>query len=318
LSCDPEWFAGRTLEAGRRPWTVLMRCGGRLEGAVQMQEKTFAGLPLGYFTASNAAGDEFVIAPAGREDEVLRRCVAELARRIPGAIFFLTTSRDYGFGENSEWKQRTSSSVARYRLRLLPDWDETLMQFGSHTRRNLRYYPRHLLAQGWSFHPELSYEEADEAGTHLRLHNRYRMTGQALEIRERAARRQPGYFAAGLRSDTGEWAGYIAGWRSAGKTHIFFQMNHDGFRRASVSTAIRALLMRHEIELGATEMIFVYYTTAVFERGCLRDSRYDLLLGRMSWRRKMMSALVPMVLPPEHRLRICLEGRPEAGTEVTA
>jgi hypothetical protein len=304
---DPIWFAVNSVDSRRRPWTVLLFEDGVLAGAVLLREQMRFRIPLGYFFACDAAGDEFVIAPSERRESTLRLCLEAMTARKPSAVIFLATLSDYGNAGWRELKRGSGEGTALYRLPIKSTWDETLQQFGSHTRRNLRYYSRNAQRYGAIFVPELTTAESREAAFQLQPKSYYPIPARGIEAIERAIERVDGGFAAGLKSPTGEWLSFLTGWRSGGKTSVFFQMNHLDFRKASISTAMRALLIQHEIERGTSDVVFVSYTSEVIERGCANDIRHDLLIAKPSWRLMLITWFASRHLPVEHRLRQCVE-----------
>ncbi len=304
-SSDPVWFATNSVDSNRRPWTVLMFEAGELVGAVMLREQVRYRIPLGYFFACDAAGDEFVLAPKAERESCLRHCLEAFTRRMPSAVIFLATQADYSKCGWQELKSGSATGVALYRLPIKRTLDETLAQFGSHTRRNLRYYARNVLRDGATFVPRLSMAELAEATTQLHPASDYPIPKQGLKAIHAAIGRLEDGFSAGLRAADGQWLSLLTGWRENGRTSVFFQMNRASMRKASLSTAMRALLLEHEIALGTEDLVFVSYTSEVIERGCAKDVRHDLLIARPSWRLAIIARLAQR-LPADHRLRVCV------------
>ena len=299
---DPVLFAVSSTEAKRRPVAILMKRGEELLGAVLLREQMRYGIALRYFYACDAAGDEFVIAPPLERERCLLSCLETFGRRVPGGVISLATQAKYrmfGAGQLSS----AGEGVAQYRVRLSETMDRTLAQFGSHTRRNLRYYPRNLLKRGCTFHPDLTAKQGAEASEQLVAYAEFGMTPRLMEAQREGLARTTGSFAMGIQSETGEWLSYVAGWRQHGQTSVFSQMNHGGHKGDSLSVAMRGLLLEHEVERKQEYLAFVSYTNKFFERMCQEDVRYDLLIAHKGWRLRALMFMVPKLLKPEHRLR---------------
>ena len=304
VTSDPLWFAISCTEAKQNPVTILLKRAGQLVGAVMLREQTRFGIPLGYYFACDAAGDEFIVSAPGERAACLRQCLDILMRSCSGAIISIA-SRGISVDDLSSVRA-VAESASRYRLELKATFDKTLIQFGSHTRRNLRYYARNLLKINCRFLSELTQEEIQAAARELIRHSEFGMTERLLNSNIQALREVSGMFAMGLRSPAGEWLSLLAGWRSENKTYILFQMNHTGYRKYSLSTAMRSFLIRNEIAAGSRDIIFVSYGNKYFEGGCTEDIRIDLLVSKDTWRMRAFTALAPRILPPEHRLLLLL------------
>jgi hypothetical protein len=305
---DPVWFAINTEDSSRRPWTIIMMEGGRAVGAVLLRESiAFGCVPLRYFFASDAASEQFVIAPEGEREETLRLCLEALVKRVPSAIFMLVTGPEHSRVDWGPLMQGTHRDNARYRLYLEDSMDNTLKQFGTRTRRNLRYYMRDLVNAGATFHGSLTREETLMAARELSAHCDYPVSERQLMENLSVIARTPNSFVAGLRAADGEWLSCMMGWRQGKKTSVWYQMNHSEHRNASICTAMRSFFMDHEVRQGqSTELVFVAYTSKVIEGGCMEDPRHFFLLGEKSWRMSLLQMMVERTKPAEHRVRMCL------------
>jgi hypothetical protein len=313
-STDPLWFASNAEDSKRRPWTILKMRHGKPVGAVLLREQVRFGVPLGYFFCCDAAGDEFVIAHPEERETCLRDCLSALLNSRKSSIVFLATELDRSHAGWGELKYGANQGAARYRLPLKSSFDETLKQFGARTRRNLRYYLRDLDRNQIVFRDDLTPAETAEATTHLRGHSDYPVSEEALSENLAAIERTANHFSVGLRSADGEWLSCMMGWRDGRRTSVFFQMNHIGHHGFSLSTAMRARFIQHEIARGQSDLIFVSYSSKVIEGGCADDPRYDLLLARHSWRMALLRAMTRRLKAKDHRLSACILGSATRGS----
>ena len=304
-STDPIWFASSSVAASRRPWTVLMWQGDDLAGAVLLREQIAYGLPIGYFYAGNAAADDFIIARAEHEADVLVRCLGALIERLPSAVILLAMAADC---KHLPWRHLAGSASVpvRYRLALKASWDKTLEQFGTRSRRNLRYYSRRLLADGAAFHPGLTESDVREAVFSLQTRADFPKSRDHLGETLSAHGRTPGNFAVGLRKADGRWLSVLLGWREGRTTYVFFQMNDITEPQSSISTALRSLFLQDEQARGTSEIRFVASTSSLMENGCIEDRQFILLLAKQTVRKRLITLVADTFLPKDHRLKMAL------------
>ena len=81
----------------------------------------------------------------------------------------------------------------------------------------------------------------------------------------------------GLQDGAGQWLSYVAGWREPGGTCIDWQLNHDAYPDASLSTVMRGLLLEHEAMRGSQAIVFVGLTSEFWSRVCEPAVCGDLL-----------------------------------------
>ncbi|SNT18312.1 hypothetical protein SAMN05421770_1055 [Granulicella rosea] len=306
ISTDPLGFATSSVDWGRRPWTILLKEDGQPVGAVLLREVVQSRIPTGYFFASDAVGEEFVLAPAAERESIFRRCIEALVQRKPSAVIFLGTQADQSHLGWKELKYGAGKGEVRYRLPIRGTVAETLREIGTHTRKNLRYYATSALRAGMVFYPSLRPEQMQDAVASLYPKCDYSISERGLAAILNAMGRLEGGFSSGLRSATGEWLSVAMGWREGGTTNVFFLMHHTGYRKASLSTTLRSFMVTHEVERGSRELIVVGGANAVVGRGCVPDIRHDLLLGRPGWR-LALTIWIGRRLSPKHRLRQFLD-----------
>ena len=152
---------------------------------------------------------------------------------------------------------------------------------GYKMRRNLRYYRRRAQTEfGCSFVADMSVEQRRDAVCALFDKGTYKTESDRAHLVEDALLSAPGSFAMGLQDSQGNWLSYIAGWRGAGGTSIDWQLNSDTHESTSISTAMRAYCLEHEIGLGSPAIIFVGGTSPFWSRVCERDVCADLVATR--------------------------------------
>jgi hypothetical protein len=276
-----DFFLGRvSLFPGNQPVVLLVRSADCLEGAVYLYEKTFCGIPTGYLRGfDHLTGDSSVIAQEDRAS-ILRVAIDQLFLKTGARVAWATvrqgTAKPVETSRQEPHHQRVeAASISReYRLKLRDTFAATLSHFGSHTRRNLRYYRRRAEKELQTlFHPQLTVAESDEALQQLSKCSFQPFPISLVEWRKMDGllRTQPGYFAMGLRAN-GEWISYLVGIRKRKLSYVFIQINHNGFARYSLSTVLRSYFFEHEIGRGQEEINFVNGTCSFFQRCCETDT----------------------------------------------
>jgi hypothetical protein len=201
---------------------------------------------------------------------------------------------------------RTSSISREYRLKLNDSFATTLSRFGSHTRRNLRYYRRRAEKElAVSFYPELTVTERDDA---LQQLSKCAFQPFAVSLAEwlkmdGMMRLQPGCFAMGLRAN-GEWLSYLVGMRQRKLTYVIMQINHNGFARHSLSTVLRSYFFEHEIGRGQEEINFVNGTCSQFQRCCEVDTCATVSAKRGLTASVLFNWIAPWHSAPDHALNM--------------
>ena len=300
-----EFFLGRvSLFPGNQPVALLIRSAQSLEGVVYFYEKTFCGLSTGYLRGfDHLTGESSVIAPEPSRALFLQLALHQLFLQTKARVAWATVCmgaaepRTMRQLEHQALKLETSSIGREHRLTLSDTYDATLSRFGQHTRRNLRYYRRRAEKElQVSFHPDLDPEESSQALQQLSKCSFQPFRDSLAEWRKMAelVRKQPGYFAMGLRANDA-WISYMVGMRTAGQTWVLMQMNHNRFARYSLSTVLRSYFFEHEIGRGQREIKFVNGTCALFQRCCEPDTCFTVL-----GRRGLIAFLVTRCIAPWH------------------
>jgi hypothetical protein len=179
-------------------------------------------------------GLRFVIPPGGFE----ARAVASIQSLVPLDIGYFSTS-------------------VHARLPLPGTYEEFLQSLGYKTRRNFRYYRRKFEAAGHTYVENVSLLDVRHAAVELqkksRLHKKRLEIDWDLKVIEATDRP----WAVGLRHRNGEWLSFAAGWHSAGRATMLFQLNNDReYGEASLSVVLRAHLIEALIENGTPELMF--------------------------------------------------------------
>ena len=305
-STDPMCFATRSVGSGDRPWTIVTLEDDRIVGAVLLREAVKHKIPTSYFFASDATGEEFVLASLPDHEKVLQLCIEAMIQRKPSAVIFLETKVNHSHMSWGDLEYGSAQREVRYRLPIHQTVDETLHEFSTHTKRNLRYYVASARRAGTTFHPTLSQKQRQEAVTSLYSFSDYRISKQGVAAILDAVDRNEDNFAMGLRSATGEWLSLAVGWRDGGTAYVFFLMHHLGYRGASLSTTMRSLIVNYDLERASDELILVGGTGTVIGRSCVPDICHTLLLARPSWRLAVV-AKVARYLTPGRPLRLFME-----------
>lgn len=309
-----EFFLGRVgLFPGNRPVVLLVRSAQQLQAAVYLYEKTWLGIPTGYLrTFDHLTGESSVIADEKSRFALLQFAIYELFRQVNVRVVWATISvgADQPIRNTQQRRNHVrfeiSSQSREHRLRLSESFDVTLSRFGQHTRRNLRYYRRRAEKDlNAVFFPALSAAQSDQAlkelgGTAFRP---FAISLTEWRKMDGLLRKQPGYFAIGLRANE-QWISYLVGMRSGGGTYVLMQMNHSGFSRYSLSTVLRSYFFEHEIRRGQAEIKFVNGTCASFQRCCEPDWCVTLSARRGLVAYIIFNLIAPWHSAPDHALNI--------------
>jgi hypothetical protein len=309
-----DFFLGRVqLFPSNQPVLLLVRSNGRLEGVVYLFEKTVGGIPTGYLRGfDHLTGESSVIAHEQVRASLLQIAIQQLFVQTRARVAWATVCQGAeksftALEQVRPYLRVEASSLSReHRLKLGETFDATLSRFGAHTRRNLRYYRRRAEKDlNASFHAALGLEESQEALEHLKdgcfqpfpdsVANWWKMDG--------LLRTRPGYFAMGLRAN-GQWISYLVGIRTGKLTYVLMQINHNGFSRYSLSTALRSSFFEHEILRGQSEIKFVNGTCALFQRCCEHDTCVTVSARRGLTALVIFNWIAPWYSPADHALNM--------------
>ena len=309
-----DFFLGRvSLFPRNQPVVLLVRSAECLAGAVYLYEKTFCGIPTGYLRGfDHLSGESSVIAYEQVRPALLQIAIHQLLLNTSARVAWATVCQGAAKSVASSQQElnhvrvQVSSICREHRLKLSGTFDATLSRFGSHTRRNLRYYRRRAEKElNASFNPELTFAESDEALQHLRepSFQPYPISLAEWRKMDGLLRAQPGYFAMGLCAN-GKWISYLVGMRKGKHTYLLIQMNHDGFARYSLSTVLRSYFFEYEIGCGQEEIKFVNGTCAAFQRCCEPDTCVTVSARRGIRAFVLFNWIAPWHSAPDHALNM--------------
>lgn len=312
LSLD--FFLGRVkLFPGNRPVILLVRSSARLEAAVYLYEKKWLGVPTGYFRSfDHLTGESCVIAPEHSRLALLQTALFRLFERMGVRVAWATVGMNASEPivdlqqRRNRIRLEINSHCREHRLLLGETFDATLGRFGQHTRRNLRYYRRRAEQDlNAVFYSELSSAQSKQALEQLSQSAFQPFPISLSEWRKMDGllRTQPGFFAIGLRSGE-QWLSYLVGMRSGDHTYVLMQINHNGFRRYSLSTVLRSYFFEHEISRGQAEIKFVNGTCALFQRVCEPDTCVTVSARRGLTAFVIFRFIAPWHSAPDHALNI--------------
>jgi hypothetical protein len=317
-----DYYISRPFQRKKMPCLVLLRGSkaperGEILGAVLLYEFEVAGRSTGVFATDDKSGTRTVLGPLASYSRIVIAAMHALVES--GAHVILVTYQEMSCdGENiaelmGAGTQRhrmiwaSQRREIRDRLLLQPTFDATLATFGKHTRRNLRYYRRKAEEEfGCEFIPDATDEVLEEPFYEL-LRNAnpwidYKTSWERLRWHLQARFR----FISGLRTADGVWLSCIAGRRVHGETMIDWQINRDGYARASLSTVMRSYFLEHEIASGSRRLVFEEGTPHTMELSFLKEGAVDLVLRRESLRGFLTATVASRLLATKSFLALCL------------
>ena len=268
------------------PAALLLRRRGTLYAVVWLTFRRRFGIVLGYVNSGDLSGQGSVIAHPDARRDALELTARVLLRRPLAHTAVLTVlwsgeppkgSAATVRGVNGAWQFHD----VRFRLPLGGGVDAVMERLGYKMRRNLRYYRRRAERElGCSFVPDMSVDQRRRAVLALFDKGTYPIDQRRAEATEAALLTFPGHFAMGLQDGEGRWLSYVAGWRGQDGTHVDWQLNHNTFSSASISTVMRGYLLDHELERGSPAIVFVGLTSDFWSRVCDAEIRGDLVATR--------------------------------------
>jgi len=307
-------FVNHSSFKRKKPYLVLLVRDGAghsplhvddVHAAVFLFEYRVLGAPTGAFCADDWAGFRTVIAPEAERGAM--SAVAADAMLEHGAQIVLVA---YGHGVEAADKHPPRSSHAlRWAWRTQPIAMElpladtlqaTLSTLGRSTRYNLGYYRRRLAK-------EMPCEFVADARGLLQEHEMQAINAGSLNpVSARDFRRQydsscqlPGGFLLGLRTLEGTWVSLVGGWRQAGVTVHYWQMNKAGHEKLSIGKAMLSYFLEHEVSLGTRKLIYNGGTPNPIRFSFTPHEVTYLVVERKSRRGRALNGLTRMV----HSLR---------------
>ncbi len=183
-------------------------------------------------------------------------------------------------------------------LDLPGDYETLLRGLGRHTRRDMRRLRRNAAETGFIF----EFREAARPGSAerhllgLQTHPlRYRP--QQIDAYDTFLAAQERSFHALLRSDSGELLSCCAGFISQGAAFVLYQLNHRGYRAASLSLTNRSYTIEHLIGLGLREFVLPGGGSGILTHACQMRQDGELVLIRRAAVPLLKSVAVTFMRP---------------------
>ncbi len=297
-----EYFLYTPSLASKPPYLVLqLRTAGLHEvqpddmmAAALFFEYRIAGVRTRVFSTDDAVGFRSVIAMPGERARFAERAAYALLRS--GAHVVLATHEtQIGSaptplpGALLGYRERRIGRI----LTLAPSYDETLARMGRLTRRNLRYYRRHL---GSRMRVEFVAEARGQISfAEFKTLNRSSLNPvrneKELWLRWRSSCEIDGGFLAGLRTVEGKWLSLLGGWRHDTTTVVHWQLNSAGYEHDSIGIVIRSFFLEQEIVNGARKLLMFGGTPHSIRFAFDEDTIADLILCRSTLRATALRVL---------------------------
>ncbi len=294
------YFLDEDVCGRRTPYLVLLLrpevregnslCAEDIEAAALFFEYRLFGMRVGAVTTADAVGFNSVIAPASERTQVAVAAAQALIER--GASIALATYAEDGELEGQPVLARGADVLSATRrrtagrfLKLRESLEATLATMSKRTRTNLRYYRRRLEREtGCVFVPDAVRLLAGEDLQALNAESLNPVPQEEFERRIRCAAELPGSFLCGLRAADGRWLSLAGGWRQGGTAVLHWQMNRAGLEKNSVTTAMRCVLMAHEIACGTKKLLIYGGTPHPMRHAFTQDGIVDLVIRRKGLR----------------------------------
>lgn len=312
-----DYFLNTPSLIGKPPYLVLqMRrissCGrltpDLIRAAALFFEYRVCGLRTRVFCTDDAVGFRTVIAEREERAHFAERAAFALLQS--GAHMVLATYETPE--ESGALPQPVPDAFLGYRQRIVgrmltlaPTYDEMLAQLGRLTRRNLRYYRRHLASR-------MPLDFVADARTLLTFPEFKGLNDSSLNpvrsdkelwLRWHNSCEIDGGFVVGLRTAGGKWLSLIGGWRHDTSTVVHWQLNSGGYERDSIGVVIRSFFLEHEIANGARRLLMFGGTPHSIHSAFEEDSIADLVLCRPTLRASVLRVLAHQLVQHSARAR---------------
>lgn len=288
-----------------------------LDAAVLLYEHRIGSHSLRIFATDDTTGRRTLLSPpAMRSRFALAACHTLLAQ---GAQCVLISFRheetgiaremaellaDRSFG--CRWASREREIAGH--LPFASTVEATLAQMGARTRNHLRYYRRKAEQQlGCVFVPDATISREDFLA--MNRASAYPVPDDKAAWRYESLNIMKSPLLYGLRDRDGRWLSLIGGRHSNGNMEMYWQMNRDDLPSQSLSTAMRSLLIEHEVAIGTRRLYVEGGTTHSMSHAFVREKATDLIVLRQSPVARIIPALVKRFLPPENMLLQVLEDK---------
>jgi len=324
---DLEYFLSRPQIRKKTPCLISLSSSGQaadaephsgdLDAAVLLYEHQVGGHGLRIFATDDTTGRRTLVClPHIRSRFALAACHRLLAQ---GAQCVLISFRHdetcidaalaellHDPGYSCRWASR-EREIAGY-LPFESTLDATLALMGARTRNHLRYYRKRAENQmGSVFVADAKISREDFIA--LNRISSYPVPDEIAAWRYDSLSGLKSPLLYGMRDRDGRWLSLIGGRHSNGNMEMYWQMNRDDIPSQSLSTAMRAFLIEHEVALGTHRMYVEGGTTHSMSHAFVREKVTDLIVLRQSPVARIIPALVRRLLPPENMLLQVLEDK---------
>ncbi len=272
--------------------------------AVLLNEYTLKGMPAGVFVPFDPDGEWNLVAPQGLKSRVAADAAHFLLQHRRNTIVVLTQPGDTnqistGFDRRALHPHLTCGIQNRTILRALPlaaTFDQTLAPMGAHTRRNLRAARRRVEKElGATLVPEA--ELTEKEFLEVSRASQYEVDDAVVRWRWHQYRSAPGAFLMGLRAADGHWISLLGGRHEGSVTRVDWQRNLLEHKALSLSTAMRAFAIEHEIHEGMAELRFEQGTSHSMHNAFIAEPLVDILVARRLLHPGIFTKVLPRLLP---------------------
>lgn len=201
-------------------------------------------------------------------------------------------------GDRRQYQGVFVPCVAPEALELPAEYETLLGRLGRHTRRDMRRLRREARSAGFTF--EFVEGMRCGAGERHRLggetHPR-RYRPQQIDAYDTFLAAQDRSFHALLRSRAGELVSCCAGFIADRASFLLYQLNHRGYRSASLSLTNRSFAIEHLIGQGIRELVLPGGGSGILTHACSIRQNGEVSLIRRSAAPMLKSMAVTLLSP---------------------
>ena len=282
----PDYYLSVLREKKARPFVVAVYDRECLAGVFFAMKRCIWGISVGIVECGDLCGDGSLFLFAKHSPKTVEAALNTILRERLTWIARLSWNSET-YSELKHAQEFYSSGNSTSRIVCLDKWsylplDNTYELFlnglGRQTRRNMRYYRRRAEQQEWIFEGDIAPARADEAISSLYpLQEVGHKTSSELKSIQRKLADVPGTFFSGLRTKDGEWISIVGGWAKGTRLFILIQLNHAGYKKASVSMVLRSYLIETAIESGIRHLKFLGGCEGALRKYCRHLSDHLLV-----------------------------------------
>jgi hypothetical protein len=281
-----------------------------LDAAVLLYEHQIGGHGIHIFATDDTTGRRTLVAPLPERASFALQACRTLIMQGAQCVLISFRHNDPAIdpalreilsetGHALRWASR-EREVAGY-LPFGMTLDATLALMGARTRNHLRYYRKRAQQQlGAEFVPDAKISRADFLA--LNRISAYAVPDDVAGWRYDSLSGLRSPLLYGLRDRDGRWLSLIGGRHSDGNMEMYWQINRDDMPSQSLSTAMRAFLIEHEVMKGTRRMYVEGGTTHSMSHAFVPEKATDLIVLRQTPLGRVIPALLRRFLPPENML----------------